>query len=114
MKKDPIIYLEHMVECISKIEMFVGKIGKDQFFKDELRKSAVLREITLIGESAKNIPIDYTKKYPQIPWKDINGARDKLIHNYLGIDYEIIWQIIDREIPKLKKELKLVIKKEKT
>jgi uncharacterized protein with HEPN domain len=78
-----------------------------------LRKSAVLREIEVIGEAIKQVPISITAKYPSIEWKVIAGARDKIIHHYFGIDIGMIWGITQKDLPYLKKEIKAILKAEK-
>lgn len=110
--KDPIIFLEHVLESIDKIESFVKGIPKEAFLRDELRKSAVVREIEVIGEAVKNLPVGYYVKYPYIEWKDIAGTKDKIVHHYFGIDFEVVWEIVKEDLPQLKKEVKEILQKE--
>lgn len=107
--KKSIFFLKHIIESINKIESFTKGISKSNFKKDELRQSAVMREIEIIGEAVKNLPIDFTVKYPHIEWSKIAGTRDKIIHNYFGVDNDIIWNIIKEDIPTLKKEISIII-----
>lgn len=83
--KDPKVYLRHILEAIEKIERYTKGMSKDEFFGNELVVDAVTRNIEIIGEATKNLPADFKKKHSNIPWKDIAGMRDRLIHFYFGI-----------------------------
>ncbi|HLD55037.1 MAG TPA: DUF86 domain-containing protein [Candidatus Nanoarchaeia archaeon] len=114
MNKDPLIFIKHILENIDIIEEFSKNSSKQEIFKDKQKQYAIIRAIEIIGEAAKNLPNSFTKKYSEVNWKEIIGTRDKLIHQYFGIDLDIIWSIIKRDIPKLKKEIQGIIKKEKS
>ncbi len=109
MNKDPLIFLKHIIESIEKIESFSNNLSKSQFLKDELRQSAVIRQLEIIGEAVKNLPIDFINKYPPIPWSDIAGLRDKLIHHYFGVDLELTFDVVKTKLPNLKTEIKKII-----
>ncbi len=112
MNKDPLFYLKHILESIERIERFTKNYSKTDFLNDELLQSAVVRQIEIIGEAVKNIPPSFTKKYPQIPWEEIAGTRDKMIHHYFGVDYDLIFDIILlKDIPQLKQEINNILKK---
>lgn len=74
----------------------------DEFKKDDKTSSAVIRKFEIIGEATKKISESLKKKYPEIPWKEMAGMRDKLIHFYFGIDYKLVWQTIKHRIPQIK------------
>ncbi|HDL02354.1 MAG TPA: DUF86 domain-containing protein [Candidatus Pacearchaeota archaeon] len=112
MKKSPLIFIEHILENIEKIEQFSKGISKKDLLEDSEKQYAIIRAIEVIGEAIKNLPLSLTKKYSDIPWKEIVGTRDKLIHNYFGVDLDEIWKIIKEDIPDLKKNIKEIIKKE--
>lgn len=112
-KKDPMLFLIHVCESIKNIESFLQGISKEKFIKDELRKSAVVRELEVIGEAVKNLPIDFYVKYPYVEWKEIAGTRDKIIHHYFGVDFDIIWDITKKDLPQLKKDISEIIEKER-
>ena len=112
MKKDPVLFLKHIIECIERIEKFTVNVNLEKFVKDDLIHSAVNRQLEIIGEAVKNIPITYKQKYTSVPWKEIAGTRDKLIHQYFGVDLNFIYDIIVKHIPKLKKEMKKILKEE--
>ncbi len=103
--KDDLIFIEHILDNINKIKSFSKNMTKDELFKDEERQYAIVRAIEIIGEAAKNISKDLTKKYPNIEWKEIIGTRDKIIHHYFGVDLEIVWNIIEKDIPDLKQKI---------
>jgi len=112
MNKEPLTFIKHVLESIDRIETFLRNTSKSKFLADELLQSAIIRQIEIIGEAVKNLPLNFTKKYSNIPWKGIAGMRDKLIHNYFGIDLDTVWDIIKNEIPELKKNLKDILEKE--
>ena len=94
---------------IEHIEKFSNGVDYEGLQEDEKTLYAIVRCLEIIGEAAKKIPDDVRKKYPRIPWKEMAGMRDKLIHDYFGIDYDILWETIATAIPRLKKEyLKLL------
>ncbi len=89
---------------IEHIEKFSESLDYEGLIEDKKSLYAIVRCFEIIGEAAKNIPEDLKTKYRKIPWKDMTGMRDKLIHDYFGIDYEILWETIKNRIPELKVE----------
>jgi len=113
MKREPLIFAEHILESIKDIESFIKDVSKESFMKDKLRQSAVVRQIEIIGEASKNLPENFRENYPEISWREIIGARDKIIHHYFGVDLEIVWEIITINLPTLKEQIKDVLAAEK-
>jgi uncharacterized protein with HEPN domain len=108
MHKNDLAYTDHIIKCIKKIRKFVKSIDKKEFAKNELIQDAIIRNFEVIGEASKKISPDLKKFYYDIPWKEISGMRDKLIHDYLGVDIEVIWKTIEHDLPILQKELKKI------
>ena len=111
MKKDIKIFLEYILESINLIEEYVKDKNKNDFVKSIQLQDSVIRRIEIIGEAIKNVPSVFKEKYPQIPWKQITGMRDILIHQYFGVDLNLTWEVIIKELPKLKKEIININKK---
>jgi len=109
MDRDIKLYLKDILEAMEAIEKFVKNMNFDEFRNNDLVSSAVIRKFEIIGEATRNIPQEIRKKYPDIPWRTIVGFRDKLIHFYFGIKYELVWETIKSKIPKLKEGIKKVI-----
>ena len=109
--KDIRDYLNDIIDAAVKIQEFTqGIISFDEFIKNDMLLSAVIRKFEIIGEAIKKVPIDVREKYNNIPWKNIAGARDRLIHSYDDIDYEILWDTIINDIPQLKSDIEKIIK----
>jgi len=102
MKRDISIYLKDILENMKRAERFVENMSYDEFVKDEKTHYAVIRCIEIIGEAVKHVPKSIRLKHPQIPWKDIAGMRDKVIHFYFGINLERVWLVLKEDIPRLK------------
>ncbi|MBL7078198.1 DUF86 domain-containing protein [Candidatus Shapirobacteria bacterium] len=113
MKKDPKIFLSHILESISEIEKYLEGVSEDEFSRSTQIQDAVVRRLEIIGEATKNIPISLKDKYPKIPWRKIAGMRDVLIHGYFGVNMGLIWDASTRDIRDLKKEVQEIIEKEK-
>lgn len=110
--KDPLIFIKHILESINNIEDFMKGIEKNKFLRNKEKQSAVVRQIEIIGEAVKNLPLSFTKKYTGISWKEIVGTRDKIIHHYFGVDLEIVWDIIKKHLPLLKSQIEGILKQE--
>ncbi len=99
-------YLEHILqECRFLIEKS-GNTAYDEFVNDPVLTRAFVRSLEIIGEAVKNIPNDFREKYPEIPWKEISGMRNKLIHEYFGVNYKIVWKTVKEDIPWLMQKIK--------
>lgn len=106
MVKDDLAYIEHILDCIRKIKEFTSGLSLKDFSVNELVQDAVMRNIEIIGEASNKISSDTKQIYYEIPWKEIAGMRDKLIHDYLGVDVEVVWRTITEDIPTLEKQIK--------
>ena len=111
MKKEHLIFIEHILESIKDIESYSQSISKNKFFGDKKSQDAIVRRIEIIGEAVKNLPIEFTNKYPFIPWSEIARTRDKMIHHYFGVDLDAVWDIVKEDLPELKKDIKEILEK---
>jgi uncharacterized protein with HEPN domain len=102
MKRNVKIYIKDIIEYMERAEEYVKDLKFEQFAEDKKTYDAVLRCIEVIGEATKNIPNEIRNKYPEIPWRDMAGMRDKVIHSYFTVDISAVWLVVKEEIPKLK------------
>jgi len=107
--RDPKLYLKDILVAMDAIEQFVEEVDFETFKNDDMMTSAVIRKFEIIGEATKKIPEEIKQQYPAIPWKDMSGMRDRLIHFYFGIKYELVWETIKKEIPKVKPSLSKIL-----
>lgn len=108
MKKDPRVYLAHILECAEKIESYTKERQK-KFLKDTMIQDAVIRNFEIMGEAAKRVPEAYRRRHPSIPWRLMAGFRDVLIHAYEGIDLRRVWRIVRHDLPVVKKEIQKIL-----
>ena len=101
MKNHDTAYLKHILDAISRINEYIQNLDHDKFMINNLIQDGVIRQLEIIGEATKRLSKDFTQRYPEIPWKDIAGMRDKLIHGYFGVDLDAVWDTAKKDIPKL-------------
>ncbi len=109
MIKDPLIFLEHIRESIDLIEQYLENKDKEDFLEKTELQDALVRRLEIIGKATKNIPEDFKQNYPEIPWTEIAGTRDKLTHHYFGINLETVWKIIEGDLPELKEQINKIL-----
>lgn len=106
MKRGANLYLDDITSAINKIERYTKKISFNKFKKDEKTIDAVTRNLEIIGEAVRYIPKEIKEKYSNIPWKEIIGMRNKVIHEYFGVDVDILWDTIKEDIFDLKRKIR--------
>jgi len=105
LSKDETVYIKHILDAIARIERYLAGISYDRFNEDTLIQDGVIRQLEIIGEASKRLSDDSKASFEDIPWKDIAGMRDKLIHDYLGTDIKAMWDTAKDDIPSLKSNL---------
>jgi len=107
--RDHSFYLSDILKAFESIESFVEGQSFENFKKDDKTSSAVIRKFEIIGEAAKQVPENVKQEYPSVPWKEMAGMRDKLIHFYFGVNYELLWQTIRNRIPEIKPVIRQIL-----
>ncbi|MEM4616680.1 MAG: DUF86 domain-containing protein [Archaeoglobaceae archaeon] len=110
MRREFLDYVEDIVEAMKDAMSFVEGMDYEDFAKDKRTAYAVIRAIEIIGEAVKKVPISVRKRYPEIPWKEMAGMRDKVIHEYFGVDLRIIWKTVKEDIPNLRPLFEKILK----
>ena len=109
MPTSPIEYLRHILdETEFLIEQTTG-ISADTFLQSTVLKRAFVRSLEVIGEATKHVPSDFRRKYPDVDWREMAGLRDRLIHGYVSIDHQIVWNVVTNDIPTLLRQIRQII-----
>ncbi|MDI6766880.1 MAG: DUF86 domain-containing protein [Bacteroidota bacterium] len=103
------LYLNNILEAINRIARFIAEINIDEFLRDDKTKSAVVWNVEIIGEAAKQIPKQIRQRYKDIPWNDMAKMRDKISHAYFGVRYEIVWNVAKERLPLIKPTIEKII-----
>lgn len=111
-KRDELVFFDDIIECIQKIKEYIEDINESTFEANIEKQDAVIRRIEIIGEAVKSISQETRKKYPHIPWREMAGMRDVVIHEYFGVSIGLIWRVATRELPKLEEQISEIIQKE--
>jgi uncharacterized protein with HEPN domain len=104
-KRDPDLYIEDIRNSIERIESYTEDMDFDGFVEDPKTIDAVIRNLSIIGEAVRNLPEQLKSEYPGIPWKEIVGMRNKVVHEYFGVDEEILWETAKKDLADFKKQI---------
>jgi hypothetical protein len=110
---DDSVFVSDILDAVSRIEGFVGGMDFESFSEDEKTIRAVLYDLAVVGEAAKKTTESFRKQHEEIPWEEIFGMRNKLVHDYMGVRVDIVWQTVKVSLPKLKKQIIAILEKEK-
>jgi len=107
-KRNPLLYINDIIESAEAILSFTDSVEFDVFVGDRMRSSAVIREFEVIGEAVSKIPEDIKSNYPDIRWQEMKDFRNLLIHEYFGVDLEIVWNVVREDLPDLYRAIKQI------
>ncbi len=107
MTKDNFVYIEHMIDCILRIDEYVD--SREKFYHSHLIQDAVVRNLQIMSESSQRLAETIKTNYPGIAWREISGFRNVLVHDYLGLDLDMIWSVVEQELPKLHTTLEIIL-----
>jgi uncharacterized protein with HEPN domain len=102
MNREFLDFVEDILDAIEKTELLIEGVSYEQFEADFRINFAVIRALEIIGEASKRLPDSLREKYPEIPWKGMAGMRDRIIHGYDNVDYQIVWEVVKKDIPAIK------------
>lgn len=104
------LYVKDIFEAMDAVQTFVEGMDFDALVADDKTASAVVRKLEIIGEATKNVPEEIRKKYPQVPWRQMAGMRDQIIHAYFAVDYAVVWDTLKTDIPSLQPIIAQILK----
>ncbi len=103
------VYLQHILESIQIVERYIDGVSKDEFLQSLEKQDAIIRRIEIMGEAVKNLPRELRNQHPEVPWVTIAGTRDVLIHQYFDVDLEMTWEIVQINLPELKRQIRIIL-----
>jgi uncharacterized protein with HEPN domain len=109
MKKDDTVYLQHILDAIHRIETYTHGISKEKYLQDSLLQDGAVRQLEIIGEASTNLSQEFQEKHSEIPWGQIIGLRNRIVHAYFDINLDVTWDIVHGDIPELKKQIEHIL-----
>ena len=110
--KDETVYLKHILDAIKKIQSYTSD-GRKAFFQNTMVQDAVIRNLEIIGEAVRILSFEFRRRHPDVPWRSITALRNVLIHEYFGVELEIVWRVVQRRLPNLKRYVEMLLVKRK-
>ncbi|MGD8869421.1 MAG: DUF86 domain-containing protein [Gemmatimonadales bacterium] len=108
-ERDDLPYLRHILDAIGRIESYVSGVDEGVFLENAEKQDAVIRQLQIVGEAAKRLSAELRAAYPDIPWREVAGMRDKLVHDYFGVDLQFVWVTVTEDIPELKSRIEQIL-----
>lgn len=113
MPSDTVVFLQDILDCIDLIESYTRNLAKSAFLDSKEKQDAVIRRLEIIGEATRRLPKEFTAAHPEVPWPRMIAMRNRLIHAYGRVDLELTWVVVERDLPKLKRELGALLENRK-
>lgn len=107
--KSDIVYLQHIYDATIRITGYIGDTAYDEFYADLMLQDAVIRQLQIIGEATRMLPKEFKQKYPEIPWEQIIGMRNRIIHEYFRVDVKIVWEVIANDLPEIAQQITVIM-----
>lgn len=111
-KRGTVPALKDILEAVERIQRYIGLMEQSEFLEHTEKQDAVVRNLEIIGEAVRSVPADVRRKYKQVDWGRIAGMRDKLVHHYFGVNWEILWDVVKEKLPALKIQVQEILRDE--
>ncbi|KKU56579.1 MAG: hypothetical protein UX80_C0034G0003 [Candidatus Amesbacteria bacterium GW2011_GWA2_47_11b] len=113
MRKDPIIFLEHIRDQITDIREFTKDVNREEFMADKKTQKAVVKCLETIGEAIRNLPEEFLQRWQDVPWKNIMAFRNILVHEYFDVDFEYVWKLLGKQLDELENQIESIVEQVK-